>query len=465
MLLAKKAPARDPFAPGAPRKKIGIVSLDWRDGQQSLLGTRVRTEDILPILPMMDQVGYECIEMWGGATFDVALRYLKEDPWERLRACKRLCTKTPLRMLLRGQNLVGYRHYPDDIVEKFIECAARNGIDHFEIMDGLNDVRNTETAIQAIHKCGKKIIASIPYTLSPVHTVGKYVEIVREYERLGVHAIELEDMAGMVGPPAVAEMIRAFKSALRIPVYYHAHCTGGMADICYWEAIREGAEVINCDISAMSLGTAHPPTESFVAALQGTPLDTGLDLALLGKINQYFLQIRAKYQEYESKFTGVNVDVLRHKLPGGMLSNLELQLKQMQAEDKQDALFQEVARVSADFGYPPLATPFAQIVGAQAAMNLYTPERYQVLSKESKNYIMGLYGRPAGPIAEELKGKVGGGSIIARPGSLLEPGWEKAKQESASFARSEEDVLTYALFPDVAADFLRERNGDTQMAL
>lgn len=456
MFFGKKrdVPAQQELA--AP-KKIKVVSLEWRDGQQALLGTRVKTEDMLPILPLMDKVGYECIEMWGGATFDVALRYLGDDPWDRLREFKRLCPNTPLRMLLRGQNLVGYHHYPDDIVEKFVECAAKNGIDHFAVMDGLNDVRNTEVAIKAALRCGKHLVASIPFTLSPVHTVEKYVEIVKRYEELGVHVIELEDMAGMVKPDTAVEMIKAFRKALKIPVYYHAHCTGGMADICYWEAIKAGVDAIACDASALSLGAAHPPIESFVAALKDTPYDTGLDLDLLGEINSYFQTIREKYKEYESKFTGANISVLKHKLPGGMLSNLELQLKQMHIESRQEEVFAEVARVSEDFGYPPLATPFAQMVGAQAVANVMTGERYKLILKESKNYILGHYGRPVGPIAQELKQKVLGSKemLTKRPGSLLAPGWEKAKAESAGFARSDEDVLTYALFPEVAADFLR----------
>ena len=446
--------------PSAAANRIKIVSLEWRDGQQSLLGTRVRTSDMLPILPLMDKVGYESIEMWGGATFEVAIRYLDDDPWERLRRFKELCPKTPLRMLLRGQNLVGYRHYPDDIVEMFVRCAAKNGIDIFVVMDGLNDVRNTESSIKAILKCGKRIVASIPFTLSPVHTVEKYVGIVKQYEELGVHVIELEDMAGMVSPEDAAEMIGAFREALKIPVYYHAHCTGGMADICYWEAIKAGAVAICCNVSSMALGAAHPPVESFVVALRDTPYDTGLDLDLLEKVNDHCLGIREKYREYESKFTGVNIGVLKHKVPGGMLSNLELQLKQMNIEQRQEELFAEVARVSEDFGYPPLATPFAQMVGAQAAMNLSTGERYKVLSTECKRYVQGLYGLPAGPISEGLKKIVlseGEEMITVRPGSLLEPGWDKAKAECAGFASCDEDVLTYALFPQVAEYFLKKR--------
>jgi pyruvate carboxylase subunit B len=457
---AKKSGGNDLFPVDNPKKKLRIISLECRDGQQSLLGTRVRTEDLLPIAPLMDEVGYECIEMWGGATFDVAIRYLEDDPWERLREFKKQCPKTPLRMLLRGQNLVGYRHYPDDIVKKFVQCAAKNGIDHFAIMDGLNDVRNTESAAKAILKCGKRLIASIPFTLSPVHTVEKYTEIVCAYEALGVQAIELEDMAGMISPQAAVERMWAFKKALRIPVYYHAHCTGGMADVCYWEAIKAGAEAVCCNVSSMALGAAHPPVESFVIALRDTPYDTGLNLDLLGKINNHFQKIREKYKEYESKFVGVDVGVLKHKIPGGMLSNLELQLKQMQATDRQDELFGEVARVSQDFGYPPLATPFAQMVGAQAVLNVISGERYKLISKECKNYILGQYGRSVGPIAEELQKSVLGENpemITVRPGSLLAPGWENAKAESAGFAQSDEDVLTYALFPEAGMNFLKKK--------
>ncbi|MCB7319103.1 pyruvate carboxylase subunit B [Lacrimispora sp. 210928-DFI.3.58] len=461
MLFSKRhAPSiKSPLDPGAPRKKLWVVSLELRDGQQSLLGTRLRTEDILPVLPLMDEVGYECIEMWGGATFEVALRFLEEDPWERLRAVKQRCKKTPLRMLLRGQNLVGCHHYPDDIVVKFVECAARNGIDYFMVMDGLNDVRNTEVAVQTALSCGKKAIASIPFMLSPVHTTEKFVEIAREYEKLGVYAVELEDMAGMISPLKTGETIRALKAALKIPVYYQAHSTGGMADLGYWEAIRAGADAINCDVSALARGTSHPAAESFVAALQNTPLDTGLDLDLLGKINDHFLALREKYKEYESKFAGVNVGVLKHKIPGGMLSNLELQLKQMNAESRMEELFEEVARVSRDFGYPPMATPFSQMIGAQAMMNLCTGQRYKIISNECRNYIRGSYGRPAGPISEELKAEVlkGQPAITERPGSLLAPGWEEAKEKSAAFARCDEDVLTYALFPAYAENVLKKK--------
>lgn len=454
-------PAPAPEGRAAQRQPvpIKISSVEWRDGQQSLLATRIKTEDMLPILEKMEAVGYECMEMWGGATFDVAVRYLGDDPWDRVRAFKKLCKKTPLRMLLRGQNLVGYRQYPDDIVEKFVECAARAGIDKFLVFDGLNDVRNTEVAVRAVKKNGKTAEANICYTLSPVHTLDSYIRIAKEYEALGVTAIHIEDMAGMMTPGQVADAVREIGKAVRVPIHFHAHCTGGMADICYWEAIKAGASVVDCTVSSLSLGPAHPPVESIVTVLKGTGYEPDMDLDLLEEINSYFKKLREKYKEFESKFTGVDISVLKHQIPGGMLSNLESQLKTMNAESRIDEVFREVHQVRKDFGYPPLATPFAQMVGAQATVNVLTGKRYQMLSKESKNYIRGLYGRPAGEILPELKEAVLGSEpmITQRPGSLLEPGWEKAKSEAATLARTDEDVLTYALFPDVAEKFLKEK--------
>lgn len=440
-------------------RPIKISSVEWRDGQQSLLATRVKTADMLPILPKMDAVGYECMEMWGGATFDVAIRYLGDDPWERVREFKKICKRTPLRMLLRGQNLIGYHQYPDDIVEKFVECASKAGIDKFLIFDGLNDVRNTETAIKAVIQNGKEVEANICYTISPVHTVEKYVQMAIDYAALGVKIIHVEDMAGMMKPQEVTDVICAIRKNINLPVHFHAHCTGGMADICYWEAIKAGAAAVDCDVSALSLGPAHPPAESIAMSLKGTGYDPELDLDLLEEINGYFKQLREKYREFESKFTGVDISVLKHQIPGGMLSNLENQLKGMNAEGRIDEVFNEVHKVHKDFGYPPLATPFAQMVGAQATVNVLMGQRYKMLSKECKDYIKGLYGRPAGEISVELKRAVLGNEemITVRPGSLMEPGWEKAKIEAAPYARTDEDVLTYILFPDIAVPFLQNK--------
>lgn len=283
-----------------PERPVKISSVELRDGQQSLLATRIRTEDMLPILPKMDEVGYECIEMWGGATFDVAIRYLGDDPWDRVREFKKLCKKTPLRMLLRGQNLIGYKQYPDDVVEKFVELAAKAGIDKFLVFDGLNDVRNTETAIKAVVKNGKVAEANICYTISPVHTLEKYVQMAKDYAALGVKAIHIEDMAGMMNPKQVSDVISAVRKEVGLPVHFHAHCIGGMADICYWEAIKAGACTVDCDVSSLSLGPSHPPLESIVTCLKGTGFDPHLDMDLLAQINDYFKMIREKYKEYAS---------------------------------------------------------------------------------------------------------------------------------------------------------------------
>lgn len=462
-MFFRKRDEEKPYGKGNG-KQLQISSVEWRDGQQSLLATRIKTEDMLPILETMDQVGYESMEMWGGATFDVAIRHLDDDPWERVREFKKTVKKTPLRMLLRGQNLVGYRQYPDDIVEKFVERAAANGIDIFLVFDGLNDVRNTEAAIRAVKKFGKQADANICYTISPVHTIEKYLQIAKEYEKLGVHAVHVEDMAGMVAPGEIFEVIRAMKKELHVPVHFHAHSTGGMADLCYWEAIRAGVDVVDCDVSSFALGTSHPPIESLAVALRGTAYDPKLDMGRLKEINDYCLQLREKYTPFVSKFTGVDIGVLRHQIPGGMMSNLESQLKEMGAENRIGEIFEEVHQVQKDLGYPPLATPFAQMVGSQATFNVMSGKRYSMIPKEVRDYVKGLYGRPAGEISKELDDKIlAAGEIrnTERPGSLIPPGWEQIKAEAVAkgIAQTEEDILTYAMFPAVAEGFLRRKYG------
>lgn len=451
-----------PFGSGQG-KPLKFASVEWRDGQQSLLATRIKTEDMLPILSKMDQVGYDSMEMWGGATFDTAIRYLNDDPWERVRLFKQYMKKTPLRMLLRGQNLVGYMQYADDVVEKFVELAAKAGIDIFLVFDGLNDVRNTETAIKAVLKNGKRADANICYTLSPVHTIAKYVEIAKQYAALGVSAIHVEDMAGMVEPNEFFSAVKAIKENVNLPVHAHCHSTGGMADLCYWEAVRAGVEVVDCDVSALALGTSHPPIESIATALKGTCYDPKLDMNLLAEINEYFKQLREKYAQFESKFTGVDIGVLLHQIPGGMMSNLESQLKDMQALPRIKEIFAEVHAVQKDFGYPPLATPFAQMVGSQATFNVLMGQRYKVVSKETADYIKGLYGRPPGQIAPELLKKVLGEKkpFDGRPGSLIAPAWEKtcAELQGKDYVRTEEDVMTYAVFPQLAENFLKHKYG------
>jgi pyruvate/oxaloacetate carboxyltransferase len=442
-------------------KPLRICSVDLRDGQQSLLATRMKTADMLPILEKMDQVGFDRAEVWGGATFDVCIRYLMEDPWERVREIKKRMPRTPLSMLLRGQNLVGYRHYPDDIVERFVERSAVAGIDIFLVFDILNDLRNCEAAVRAVKKAGKIAEGQLSYAVGPVYNLELWARIARQFESMGVESIHVEDGSGIITPEESYILIRALKEAVKIPIHLHCHCTGGLADLAYWEAIKAGVDVIDTDMSALSMGTAHPPTETFVVALKNTPRDTGFDLGLLEDINRYFLAIRDKYRDVESRFTGIDLGVFRHEIPGGMLSNLESQLKQMGVSDKLHKVLDEVHLVRKEFGYPPLGTPMAQIVGAQATTNIITGERYKVVSKECKDYFRGLYGKPPGEyeIDPELEKRVLGSKkrITCRPADMLEPAFEKMKAEIGNFARNDEDVLTYALFPNIAKDFLMKK--------
>lgn len=442
-------------------RPVKLTSVEFRDGQQSMFATRMKTEDMLPILEKMDQVGYESMEMWGGATFDSCIRFLGEDPWERLRLFKRYMKKTPLRMLFRGQNILAYQQYPDDIVERFVYAAAEAGIDIFLIFDGLNDVRNTETAIRAVKKAGKRADGNILFTKSPVHSIESYVQLAKDFVSLGVDAVHIEDMAGMIDPMTVAEAISALKMAVPVPIHFHAHCTGGMADIAYWEAVKAGVDVIDVDVSALSLGTSHPPAESLVVALQNTPWDTKINLSLLAEINAYFMEIRKKYKEFESSFAGVDISVLTHQIPGGMLSNLESQLKQMNMLERMDEVLDEVASVRKDLGYPPLGTPFSQIVGVQATMNVMFGERYKMMPTETKEYIRGKYGKTPGDVNPLLVQKVLGDQLplTIRPADLLESAYEKAKAEVGILAQTEEDILTYALFGPVAIDYLKNKYG------
>jgi pyruvate carboxylase subunit B len=440
-------------------KKIKFASVEWRDGQQSWLATRVKTEDMIPILPKMDEVGFDSIEMWGGATFDVAIRYLNNDPWDRVREFKKYVKKTPLRMLLRGQNIIGYTQYPDDIVDKFIQKAAEAGIDIFLIFDGLNDVRNTETCFKSAKKYGKRAEANICYTISPVHTIEKYIQMAKDYVAIGAEAIHVEDMAGMVTPAEISEVIRRMKEAVNVPIHFQAHCTGGMADICYWEAIKAGVDVVDCVVSSLALGPAHPPLESLAVGLRGNERDPELDLELISEINDYFEKIKQKYSEFKSKLPLIDISVLKHQIPGGMLSNLEMQLKQMNLSERISEVFEEVHKVHKDFGYPPLATPFAQMVGSQAAFNVIMGERYKMIPKETKEYFRGMYGRFPGPVNEELSYKILGNDklITERPASLIPPGWDNMIQAAGNLARTEEDVLTYAMFPQIATNFLKNK--------
>lgn len=440
-------------------KPLRFASLEFRDGVQSILATRVKTQDMLPFLERMDQIGYVNMEMWGGATFDVCVRYLQEDPWERLRKFKAVMKNTPLKMVLRGQNLVGYRAYPDDIVERFVSAAARNGVDIFLIFDALEDLRNCETAFAAVKKAGKKIEGSVQYNLSPFATVEKSVENALRQQAMGVSGIHVEDMAGMMTPPAAYELISALKEALDIPVYLHCHCTGGMAEMSYWEAIRAGVDGVDVCVSSLGMGPGHPPVESIIAALRGTPRDTGIDLASFTSLTNDFKELRKKYADHASKLIGVDVGCLQHQIPGGMLSNLESQLRDMHVYDRLPEVLAEVINVRRDMGYPPLATPSSQMCGQQATTNVLTGKKYGMVSKEMVDYCRGMYGNPPGPIAEELMKRALGDEkpISCRPAALLEPGYDKAAQEIGDLATCEEDVLTYALFPTVARPFLEKK--------
>jgi pyruvate/oxaloacetate carboxyltransferase len=441
--------------------KIEIMETVLRDAHQCLIATRMATEDMLPIAAALDDVGYWSLETWGGATFDATLRYLKEDPWERLRKLRAAMPKTRFQMLLRGQNVVGYKNYPDDIVEAFVHRAAANGIDVFRIFDAMNDVRNMKTAIEAGLKTGKLVEGTVCYTISPVHSADYFLRVAEKLADMGVQIICLKDMGGLLAPYAAYEIIKKIKSRIPLPLHLHSHCTAGLAQMTYMMAIEAGADILDAAISPFSQGTSQPATEQIVAGLVGTPHDTALDLAKLAKIAEYFYRIRPQYREFESPVNNqIKTDVLVSQIPGGMLSNLIAQLRQQKAEDKLDAVLAEMPHVRKDLGYPPLVTPTSQMVGAQAALNVMTGKRYSVVAMETRNYVMGLYGEAPGKIGAEIKEKVLGKKepITCRPADLLKPGLEKARSEAGSMAKSEEDVLTYALFPDIAKDFFLQRD-------
>jgi pyruvate/oxaloacetate carboxyltransferase len=437
-------------------KKIELTETILRDAHQSLLATRMRTDDMLPVAAKLDRVGYWSLETWGGATFDAALRYLKECPWERLRRLRAAMPNTRFQMLVRGQNVVGYRNYPDDVVQAFIRQSASAGIDVFRIFDAMNDIRNMKTAIDSALKAGKLVEGTICYTISPVHSIDYFVNVGEKLAALGVQIICLKDMAGMLAPYVASELIQKLKSRVPLPLHLHSHCTAGLAPMSYIMAIEAGADIVDTALSPLSQGTSQPATEAVVAALQGTSKDTGLDLALLGEIAEYFYEVRRKYSEFESPINNqVKTDILTSQIPGGMLSNLVAQLRQQNAEDKLDAVLAEMPYVRKDLGYPPLVTPTSQIVGSQSALNVMTGKRYGVVAMETRNYVMGLYGEPPGEISEEIKQKVLGKKkpITCRPADLLKPGLDEARQEAGSLAQSEEDVLSYALFPDIAKEY------------
>ena len=445
-------------------KKVGIMETVLRDAHQSLLATRMRTEDMLPIAAEIDKVGFWSVEMWGGATFDACLRYLNECPWERLRLIRAAMPNTRLQMLLRGQNIVGYRNYPDDAVESFVERSAENGIDVFRVFDAMNDIRNMKTSMEAVKRTGKTLEAAVSYTISPVHSTQYFVDFAQQLVDAGTDVLAVKDMAGLLSPYVASELIGALKDRFDIPVHLHSHCTTGMAQMAYIMAVEAGVDIIDTAISTLSDGTSQPATEAIVVALKGTPYDTGLDLQQLARIADYFNEVRGKYGEFESAISNrVNADIVESQIPGGMLSNLVSQLRQQNAENRLDDVLEEVQAVRKDLGYPPLVTPTSQIVGSQATLNVLMGKRYGVVTMEVRNYVMGHYGEPPGTVSEEMKAMVLGKKdpITCRPADLLKPRMEEARKEIGDLAASEEDVLSYTLFPDVAKDYF-ERRGQEQ---
>ncbi|MCK4303564.1 MAG: pyruvate carboxylase subunit B [Candidatus Eisenbacteria sp.] len=437
-------------------KPLGITDTVLRDAHQSLLATRMRTEDMLPIASELDSVGFHSLEMWGGATFDSAMRFLGEDPWERLRKLRQALPNTQLQMLLRGQNLVGYRHYPDDVVEAFVVQAARNGIDIFRIFDALNDPRNMQKAMEIVKREGKHVQATICYTISPVHSIEAFVDLSEQLADMGADSLCIKDMAGLLKPYDTFELVAAMKKRLSIPVQLHTHYTSGMASMVLIKSAEAGVDVVDTAISSMSLITSQAPTESIVSTFQGMERDTGLDLGRLAKIARYFKGVREHYQRFESGIAGVDINVLEFQIPGGMLSNLISQLREQGAEDRYMDVLAEVPRVRKEMGYPPLVTPSSQIVGTQATLNVILGERYKVVPEEVRNYFRGFYGRPPAEMDADIQRKIIGQekAITCRPADQLKNGMEKARAELGDLARSEEDVISYVLFPQVARPFL-----------
>jgi pyruvate carboxylase subunit B len=440
-------------------QKVYITDVILRDAHQSLIATRLRTEDMLPACAMLDDIGYWSLECWGGATFDACLRFLKEDPWERLSKLKAALPNTRLQMLVRGQNLLGYRHYSDDVVRAFIRKAAEKGIDVFRIFDALNDIRNLKTAIQVTKEAGKYAQGTICYTTSPVHNITSFVNLGKELAALGCDSIAIKDMAGLLTPYTTSALVKALKDEIDLPLHLHAHATSGLAEMCQLKAIEAGCQHIDTALSSWSGGTSHPPTESLVAALRGTSYDTGLDLDKLQALNSYFAGVRKKYRRFESEFTGIDTQVHIFQVPGGMISNLANQLRERNALDRIGEVYKEIPEVRKDLGYPPLVTPTSQIVGTQAVLNVLTGKRYETITNEVKRYLQGGYGKAPAPVDSKLQSRAIGKEelIDCRPADLLKPEFEFLRQEIGYLAKNDEDVLSYALFPEVGRQFLEQR--------
>ncbi len=443
-------------------KQIRFTETILRDAHQSLIATRLSTNEMLPVLELLDKAGYHSLEMWGGATFDSCLRYLGEDPWERLRIIRKNVKKTNLQMLLRGQNLLGYKHYSDDIVELFVRKSIENGIDIIRVFDALNDVRNIETVVNSTKKEKGHVQCAISYTTSPVHNIDYYVSVAKQMRDMGADSICIKDMAGILLPQDAYDLVKAIKSNIDLDLEIHSHYTSGVASMMYLKAIEAGADIIDTAISPFAMGTSQPATESMVATLENCGYETGLELKKLAEISDYFKDIKEKYIKngmLNYKVTSVDPNALIYQVPGGMLSNLLSQLKLQQMEDKYEEVLKEVPRVREDLGYPPLVTPMSQMIGTQAVMNVIMGERYKMIPKEIKEYVKGQYGRSPSKINEEIVKKIIGEEkpITCRPANLIEPQFNKFKDEIKEFATSTEDILSYALFPEVAKKFLEEK--------
>ncbi|MET1254308.1 sodium-extruding oxaloacetate decarboxylase subunit alpha [Aliikangiella maris] len=449
--------------------KLGITELVLRDGHQSLFATRMRIDDMLPIAAKLDEIGYWSIESWGGATFDSCIRFLGEDPWERLRRLKAAMPKTKQQMLFRAQNILGYRHYADDVVTAFVDRAAANGMDVFRVFDAMNDMRNLKTAIKAVVKNEKHAQGTISYTVSPVHTIQMWLDMAKQLEDMGSHSICIKDMAGLLKPYVAEELISRLKETVNLPIALHAHATTGLSTATITKAVESGVDTVDTSISSMSMTYGHSATESVVSIFQDQPRDTGLNLTALEEISAYFREVRKKYAKWEGSLKGVDSRILVAQVPGGMLTNMENQLKEQGAGDKLDEVLQEIPRVRKDLGYIPLVTPTSQIVGTQAVLNVLTGERYKTISKETAGVLKGEYGATAAPVDTQLQARVLNGAkpITCRPADLLEPELEKLQQELKSIAQQEnisladaeiDDVLTYALFPQIGIKFLKNRN-------
>lgn len=446
-------------------KSIHITETVLRDANQSLIATRMSFEQFAPVLRDLDDAGYHSLECWGGATFDSCIRYLNEDPWDRLRNIKRIVTKTPLQMLLRGQNLLGYKHYPDDVVREFIKLSVYNGIDIIRIFDALNDYRNIEVAMDETKKQGAHAQGTIVYTVSPIHNIENYISLAKQLEAMGADSICIKDMAGLIMPQTAYELVKSIKAEVKLPIYLHSHSTNGLAEMSYLKATEAGVDGIDCSISVFSSGTAQPPTETMHYALEASGFSSGLNSSLLKKINDFFKPIKENFLqsgELDPKVLTPQPEGLVYQIPGGMLSNMISQLKAQNSIDKLEAVLEEVPRVREDLGFPPLVTPMSQMVGTQATVNVLTGERYKMILKEVKAYCRGEYGKAPGEINPELMAKAleGEKPITTRFADTLEPIFNKTKEELKDITTNSEDVLSYILFPQIAEPFIKNKKAN-----